>query len=51
MTKPFALDHVFILTRAVDAPEADKLVEFGLVEGPPNTKSEFSKPDSKWTIL
>ena len=36
MTKPFELDHVFILTN-VGAPEVDKLVEFGLVEGPPNT--------------
>ncbi len=37
MTKQFELDHVFILTRAMGAPEADKLVEFGLVEGSPNT--------------
>ncbi|MEM7796912.1 MAG: VOC family protein [Cyanobacteria bacterium P01_C01_bin.118] len=36
MTKQFELDHVFILT-SVGAPEAEKLVEFGLVEGPPNT--------------
>ena len=30
------LDHVFVLT-SVGAPEADRLVECGLVEGPPNT--------------
>ena len=36
MAKQFELDHVFILTD-VGAPGADKLVEFGLVEGPPNT--------------
>ena len=36
MTKQFELDHVFILTE-VGAPDADKLVEFGLVEGPANT--------------
>ena len=36
MNKQFELDHVFILTQ-VGAPEANKLVEFGLVEGTPNT--------------
>jgi hypothetical protein len=32
---PIELDHVFICT-APDAPEAEKLVQFGLREGPPN---------------
>ncbi|MDV3353657.1 hypothetical protein QGP82_33595 [Leptothoe sp. LEGE 181152] len=36
MSKQFELDHVFILTNKIGAPEADKLMEFGLVEGPPN---------------
>lgn len=35
MTKPFELDHLFILTQP-DAPAADRLVEFGLVEGAAN---------------
>jgi hypothetical protein len=30
------LDHVFVCT-ALDAPEADLLVAFGLAEGTPNT--------------
>jgi hypothetical protein len=30
------LDHVFVLTSA-GAPEADRLIQFGLTEGPPNT--------------
>jgi len=30
------LDYVFVCT-ALDAPEADLLVAFGLAEGPPNT--------------
>ncbi|MEO0349771.1 MAG: hypothetical protein AAF282_06945 [Cyanobacteria bacterium P01_A01_bin.15] len=34
MAKQFELDHVFILTD-VGAPGADKLVEFGLIQGPP----------------
>jgi len=29
------LDHLFICT-APEAPEAEKFVEFGLLEGPPN---------------
>ncbi|ETX06573.1 MAG: hypothetical protein ETSY2_16345 [Candidatus Entotheonella gemina] len=32
---PFELDHVLICTH-VDAPEADRLVNFGLTEGPSN---------------
>lgn len=36
VNKPFELDHVFILTQVAGAPAADKLVEFGLVEGLPN---------------
>ncbi len=36
MTTQFQLDHIFILTD-VGAPAADKLVDFGLVEGPGNT--------------
>ena len=35
MAKQFELDHVFILTD-MEAPGADKLVEFGLIEGSPN---------------
>lgn len=36
MTTQFQLDHIFILTD-VGAPAADKLVDFGLVEGQSNT--------------
>jgi hypothetical protein len=32
----FELDHIFICT-AVGAPEAERLIEFGLAEGSPNT--------------
>ena len=32
---PFELDHVLICTQA-GAPEADRLVDFGLTEGPAN---------------
>ncbi len=32
---PFELDHLFICT-SVGAPEADRLIEFGLTEGSPN---------------
>ena len=37
MPQQFELDHIFILTQTAGAPAADKLVEFGLLEGPPNT--------------
>ena len=35
-TPSLDLDHVFVMA-AADAPEADRLVELGFAEGPPNT--------------
>jgi hypothetical protein len=47
---PIELDHLFVCT-APGAPEAEKLVQFGLHEGPPNRHPGQVRPAAVFPSL